>query len=61
VVAKLAEATNAALASPDVLARLADEGALPTPMAPDVFRAFVAAELERWGEVARRNNLKPNE
>ena len=61
VVAKLAEATNAALASPDVLVRLADEGALPTPMAPDVFRAFVAAELERWGEVARRNNLKPNE
>jgi tripartite-type tricarboxylate transporter receptor subunit TctC len=49
------------LASADVLARLADEGAVPSPMAPDVFRAFVAAELERWGEVARRNHLKPNE
>lgn len=61
VVAKLAEATNAALANPEVLARLADEGALPTPMAPDAFRAFVGSELERWGAVARRNNLKPNE
>lgn len=61
VVAKLAEATNAALANPEVLARLADEGALPTPMAPDVFRGFVAAELDRWGAVARRNHLKPNE
>ncbi|MFO0403945.1 MAG: tripartite tricarboxylate transporter substrate-binding protein, partial [Alphaproteobacteria bacterium] len=61
VVARLAEAPNAALANPDVLARLADEGALPTPMSPDAFRGFVAAELDRWGAVARRNNLKPNE
>jgi len=61
VVVKLAEATNAALANPDVLARLADEGALPSPMSPDAFRGFVTAELDRWGAVARRNNLRPNE
>ena len=61
VVAKLAEATNAALVNPEVLARLADEGAQPTPMSPDAFRGFVATELDRWGAVARRNNLRPNE
>jgi len=30
-------------------------------MAPDVFPAFVAEGLERWGAVAQRNNLKPND
>ncbi|MCA3420251.1 MAG: hypothetical protein INF88_15260 [Roseomonas sp.] len=49
------------MANPEVLARLADEGALPTPMSPDAFRGFVATELDRWGAVARRNNLRPNE
>ncbi len=60
VVARLAETVQAALASPDVLARLNDEGALPTPMSPAVFRGFVAEEFDRWGAVARRNNLQPN-
>ncbi len=61
VVARLAEATQTALKNPEVLSRLADEGALPTPMSPADFRGFVATELDRWGAVARRNNLRPNE
>ncbi len=61
VQARLAEAAAVALRNPDVLSRLGDEGAQPTPMPPAEFRSFVAAELDRWGAVARRNNLRPNE
>ncbi len=61
IVARLHAATNAALADEQVRHRLADEGALPDPRSAEEFRAFIVAELERWGVVARRNNLRPNE
>jgi tripartite-type tricarboxylate transporter receptor subunit TctC len=61
IVARLHAATNAALADEQVRHRLADEGALPDPRSAAEFRSFIASELERWGVVARRNNLRPNE
>ena len=61
IVARLHAATNAALADEQVRHRLADEGALPDARSAEEFRAFIAAELARWGVVARRNNLRPND
>ncbi|NDG50345.1 MAG: tripartite tricarboxylate transporter substrate binding protein, partial [Rhodospirillales bacterium] len=61
IVARLHAATNAALADEQVRHRLADEGALPDARGAEEFRAFIAAELARWGVVARRNNLRPND
>lgn len=61
IVARLHAATNAALAADDVRHRLAEEGAFPDPRSTEAFAAFIAAELERWGALARRNNLRPGD
>lgn len=59
ILARLQQAAAHALQEPEVLARLADEGAIPEPMTPEGFRGFVAAELTRWGEVVRRTGMRP--
>ena len=53
VVARLNGATRAALARPEVIARLAAEGSEPNPSSPEAFRAFCASEIEKWGKVVR--------
>ena len=47
----------AALRTPAVAARFQDLGITPVGNAPEEFRAFVASETQRWGEVARRANI----
>ncbi len=59
IVARLNAATNAALTAPEVLRRLADEGALPDPRTPEAFGAYMAAEHERWGGLVRRQGIRP--
>ncbi len=59
IVARLHDATNAALASEEVRHRLSEEGAIPDPRSAAGFQAFIGTELERWGALARRNNLRP--
>jgi tripartite-type tricarboxylate transporter receptor subunit TctC len=55
--ATLEAAAAEALQSPVLGARLKDDGALPSGMRADAFRAFMTAERQRWGEVIRDANI----
>jgi tripartite-type tricarboxylate transporter receptor subunit TctC len=58
---KLETAVAEALRSPDLIARIKGEGALPWDLRGEAFRAFIAAERKRWGEVIREANIKLKE
>jgi tripartite-type tricarboxylate transporter receptor subunit TctC len=51
VVAQINQAVNAALASPELKARLESLGAQPHPGSPEQFADFLAKESSRWGSV----------
>ncbi len=51
--AKLETAADEALQSPELGARLKDDGALPSGMRAETFRTFMVGERKRWGEVIR--------
>jgi len=50
-VARLNAAVRAALADPDVRARLAAQGAQPTAGSPEDYARYLRDEVERWGRV----------
>ena len=54
----LNKAVNAALADPKIKARLESLGGIPNPMSPGQFRAFIAAETEKWAKVLKFANIK---
>ncbi|WP_338662498.1 tripartite tricarboxylate transporter substrate binding protein [Pararoseomonas sp. SCSIO 73927] len=58
VVARLNQEALAALGSPDVRARYEELGITAGTFSPDAFREFVAAETKRWGDVARRAEIR---
>lgn len=58
VLAKLTQATQAALASPALVATLAGDGAEPGSGSPADFARFMADELKAWGEVVRNAGTK---
>jgi tripartite-type tricarboxylate transporter receptor subunit TctC len=58
VVARLNAAINQALASPEVRAQLAAEGAVPVQTTPKAFADFIASEIPRWREVVRAGNVR---
>ncbi len=49
---------NAALADPNLKARLADAGGITLPGLPADFGKLVAEETEKWGKVIRAANIK---
>ena len=53
IVEKLNAAFNAALADPQIKARLAEFGCTPMPMSPPEFGALLAAETEKWAKVIK--------
>ena len=57
IVAMLNKEVNAALADPNIQARLADLGSTPTPMSPDDFDKFIVAEIEKWAKVIHAANI----
>jgi tripartite-type tricarboxylate transporter receptor subunit TctC len=59
IVGKLNDEVNAAVADPDIKMRLIGMGIEPTPMTPDEFGNFVAAETEKWAKVVKFANIKP--
>src|SRR5262245_29989985 len=59
IVEKLNQAVNAVLADPKLQARLAELGGEPMPMTPAEFGKLVAEETEKWVEVIRAANIKP--
>jgi tripartite-type tricarboxylate transporter receptor subunit TctC len=43
---------------PEVQARLVEIGAVPSPMTPDEFSAFIKAERDKWQEVVKTSGAK---
>jgi tripartite-type tricarboxylate transporter receptor subunit TctC len=58
IVQRLNAEVLAALATPDIAARLAETGSTPRRMSAAEFSAFVAAEVVRWREVALAANMR---
>ncbi|MCQ4160636.1 tripartite tricarboxylate transporter substrate binding protein [Roseomonas sp. GC11] len=58
IVARLNREAVAALRSPAVAQRFQELGITPVGNTSEEFRAFVASETQRWGEVARRANIR---
>jgi tripartite-type tricarboxylate transporter receptor subunit TctC len=59
IIAKLNNEINAALADPKIKARLADLGGVPMPMSPADFGNLIAESVEKWANVIRTANIKP--
>ena len=59
-VAKLNAEIDAALADPNIKARLADLGGAPMPMKPAEFGALVVTETEKWAKVVKFSGAKPD-
>ena len=58
VIDRLSKETNAVLADPDVVTRLANIGSEPFATSPEGFGRFIAMETEKWAKVVRFANLK---
>jgi tripartite-type tricarboxylate transporter receptor subunit TctC len=59
IIAKLNKETNAALADPALKGKLAEFGAIVMTGSPADFHKFIATEIEKWGNVVKFANLKP--
>jgi tripartite-type tricarboxylate transporter receptor subunit TctC len=59
VIDKLNKEINAALADPDIKARLADLGGTPLAGSAAEFGTLVAEETEKWAKVVRFSGAKP--
>ncbi len=57
-VAKLSQALNAALASPEVREKFATAGLDTVSSTPAEFGAFIRSEIAKWGRVAKEANIK---
>jgi tripartite-type tricarboxylate transporter receptor subunit TctC len=60
IVAKISSDTGRILVLPDAKARLAEQGAEPAPNAPDVFTAYINADVAKWLDLARKAGIKLN-
>lgn len=60
IVDKLNEEINAALADPQMKARLAELGGTVLAGTPADFEKLIADETEKWAKVIRAANIKPN-
>jgi tripartite-type tricarboxylate transporter receptor subunit TctC len=58
VIAKIRDATAAALADPDVAGKLTQSGAIPAATSSAEFGQLLADELARWGRVIRDKGIK---
>jgi tripartite-type tricarboxylate transporter receptor subunit TctC len=56
----LRRAAIGALQDPEVQRLLHDQGAIPGGNSPEEFGAFIRSEIQKWGEVIRRNNITPD-
>jgi tripartite-type tricarboxylate transporter receptor subunit TctC len=59
IIEKLNFQINAALADPGIKARLADLGGAPLPGSPADFGRLIAEQTERWSNVIRTAQIKP--
>lgn len=54
----LANKTRRALEDPEIVKRLAEQGAVPVASSPAEFKRFLASESAKWSEVVKRNQIK---
>ena len=59
LVEKMAGDVKRIYETPDVQAKLKEIGAVPSPMTPDRFAEFGAAERKRYGEIVKAAGLQP--
>ena len=59
IVDKLNKEINAALADPNMKARLVELGGMVLADSPADFGKLIAADTEKWGKVIRAANIKP--
>ena len=60
IVAKISADAGRVLVLPEARQRLAEQGAEPEPNAPDVFTAFVNADVAKWLDLARQAGIRLN-
>jgi tripartite-type tricarboxylate transporter receptor subunit TctC len=58
VIDRLNKETNAALADPNMKARLTELGGTALPLSPADFGKFMAGETDKWGKVIRAADIK---
>lgn len=49
------------LSEPKTVQALMAAGAEPAPNTPEEFRAFLANEITKWGEIIKRANIKADD
>jgi tripartite-type tricarboxylate transporter receptor subunit TctC len=59
IIGKLNAEINAALADPNIKARLIELGGTPLTSSPADFAKFVADDAAKWAKVIRAANIKP--
>ncbi len=59
VIDKIHAAVDAGLADLQLKSRLAELGDIPAPMTPAEFCQYIATETEKWGQVVKFANVKP--
>jgi tripartite-type tricarboxylate transporter receptor subunit TctC len=59
IVDKLNREVNTALADLKIKAQLVELGGEPMPMSPGAFGKLIADDTEKWGQVIRAANIKP--
>lgn len=60
IVARLHVETVRVLRLPDVVERLASQGAEPVANSPGDFAAFIRAEIDKWGKLVRTTGMRPD-
>jgi tripartite-type tricarboxylate transporter receptor subunit TctC len=58
IIARLHEAAVKALAAPDVREKFTAQGAEAMGSTPEEFRAYIRAEIEKWGKVVRASGAR---
>jgi tripartite-type tricarboxylate transporter receptor subunit TctC len=58
IVERLNREVNEVLKEPDLKARFADVGTLPLVLNSEEFRAYIAAEFEKWDKVVKVAGIK---
>ena len=58
IVEKIGGDVRRILLDPTMQARIIERGAIADPRGPAEFAAFVKAEIQKWGEIAKKANIK---